>query len=48
MFVMNAVYATAVDPRNQRLLVSATSEHWGPSVFTSDDPQRLRQIRPFP
>jgi len=36
-FMMNAVYAVAMDPRNQRLLVSATSEHWGPSVFTSDD-----------
>ena len=36
-FLMNAVYAIGIDPRNQRLLVSATSEHWGPSVFSSDD-----------
>jgi hypothetical protein len=38
-FPMSGVYAVAVDTRgaNPRLLVSATSEHWGPSVFHSDD-----------
>ncbi len=38
-FVMNGVYAVAIDTRGStpRLLVSATSEHWGPSVFSSDD-----------
>ena len=38
-FVMNAVYAVALDTRGDRtrLLVSADSEHWGPSVFRSDD-----------
>lgn len=38
-FPMNAVYAVAVDTRGDvaRILVSATSEHWGPSVFHSDD-----------
>jgi photosystem II stability/assembly factor-like uncharacterized protein len=38
-FPMNAVYAVAVDTRENppRILVSATSEHWGPSVFHSDD-----------
>jgi hypothetical protein len=38
-FVMNAVYAVALDTRGgrTRLLVSADSEHWGPSVFRSDD-----------
>ena len=38
-FVMNGVYAVAIDTRTDtpRLLVSATSEHWGPAVFHSDD-----------
>jgi hypothetical protein len=38
-FPMNAVYAVAIDTRGERprVLVSATSEHWGPSVFHSDD-----------
>jgi hypothetical protein len=38
-FPMNAVYAVGIDTRGPapRLLVSATSEHWGPSVFRSDD-----------
>jgi len=36
---MNAVYAVAVDDRVDppRLLVSASSEHWGPTVLVSDD-----------
>ncbi len=38
-FPMSGVYAVAIDTRRPtpRLLVSATSEHWGPSVFHSDD-----------
>ena len=38
-FPMNAVYSVAIDTRTDRprVLVSATSEHWGPSVFHSDD-----------
>jgi hypothetical protein len=38
-FFMNGVYAVAIDVRGRspRLLASATSEHWGPSVFHSDD-----------
>ena len=38
-FPMNAVYAVAIDTRRDdpRMFVSATSEHWGPSVFHSDD-----------
>ena len=38
-FPMNAVYAVgiAVHAGSPRLFVSATSEHWGPSVFHSDD-----------
>ena len=38
-FPMNGVYAVGIDTRAQapRVLVSATSEHWGPSVFHSDD-----------
>jgi hypothetical protein len=38
-FPMNAVYAVAIDTRraDPRVLVSATSEHWGPTVFHSDD-----------
>lgn len=33
------IYAAALDCRNgrSRLLVGATSSHWGPSVYTSDD-----------
>jgi hypothetical protein len=33
------IYAAALDTRNgrQRLLVGATSSHWGPSVYRSDD-----------
>jgi photosystem II stability/assembly factor-like uncharacterized protein len=39
LFPMNAVYAVAIDDRRDppRILVSATSEHWGPTVLTSDD-----------
>lgn len=39
LFPMNAAYAVAVDTRGStpRVFVSATSEHWGPSVFHSDD-----------
>jgi photosystem II stability/assembly factor-like uncharacterized protein len=39
LFPMNAVYAVAIDtrPATARLLVGADSEHWGPSVFRSDD-----------
>ena len=42
-FPMNSVYATAIDRRSAtpdgsvRLLAGADSEHWGPSVFRSDD-----------
>jgi hypothetical protein len=38
-FPMNAVYAIGLDTRREipRVLVSATSEHWGPAVFHSDD-----------
>ena len=43
-FSMNSVYATAIDPRppaasngSVRLLAGGDSEHWGPSVFRSDD-----------
>jgi hypothetical protein len=42
-FPMNSVYATAIDRRpatpdgSVRLLAGADSEHWGPSVFRSDD-----------
>jgi BNR-Asp box repeat len=42
-FPMNAVYAAAIDVRSAvaggspRLLAGADSEHWGPSVFRSDD-----------
>jgi photosystem II stability/assembly factor-like uncharacterized protein len=38
-FLMNGIYAVSIDTRGSspRLLVSATSEHWGPSVFHSDD-----------
>lgn len=38
-FMMNAVYGVGVDTRRAtpRLLASADSEHWGPSVFHSDD-----------
>jgi photosystem II stability/assembly factor-like uncharacterized protein len=39
LFPMNAIYAVAVDtrPATPRLLAGADSEHWGPSVFRSDD-----------
>lgn len=38
-FPMTGVYAVAIDTRDERprLLAAATSEHWGPSVFHSDD-----------
>lgn len=38
-FPMNAVYGVGVDTRRvtPRLFASADSEHWGPSVFHSDD-----------
>jgi photosystem II stability/assembly factor-like uncharacterized protein len=38
-FMMNAIYSIGVDTRRAtpRLLVGAQSEHWGPSVFHSDD-----------
>ena len=38
-FPMNAIYAISIDTRGAtpRLLVGADSEHWGPSVFHSDD-----------
>ena len=38
-FPMNGVYAVAIDTRGDtpRVLVSATSEHWGPAVYHSDD-----------
>src|SRR5918996_1418132 len=42
-FAMNAVYAATIDARpaasggSVRLLAGADSEHWGPSVFRSDD-----------
>lgn len=38
-FLMEGVYATCVDTRGDspRLFVSATSEHWGPGVYRSDD-----------
>jgi photosystem II stability/assembly factor-like uncharacterized protein len=38
-FLMNGVYAVAIDTRGDRprVLASATSEHWGPSVFHTDD-----------
>ena len=38
-FPMNAVYAVAIDTRAERprVFVAGTSEHWGPSVFHSDD-----------
>jgi len=38
-FVMNAIYSIAIDQRGDRprILVGAQSEHWGPSVFHSDD-----------
>lgn len=44
-FPMEAVYAVAVDTRGAtpRLLAGATSEHWGPSVFRSDDLGRTWQ-----
>jgi photosystem II stability/assembly factor-like uncharacterized protein len=38
-FLMNGIYTVAIDTRRAtpRLLVGADSEHWGPSVFRSDD-----------
>lgn len=38
-FPMNAVYGVGVDARRAtpRLFAAADSEHWGPSVFHSDD-----------
>lgn len=38
-FLMNAVYSIGIDTRGERprVLVGAQSEHWGPSVFHSDD-----------
>ena len=38
-FPMDAVYAAAIDVRRStpRLLVGATSGHWGPTVYRSDD-----------
>jgi photosystem II stability/assembly factor-like uncharacterized protein len=38
-FLMEGVYGTCVDTRGDapRLFVSATSEHWGPGVYRSDD-----------
>ncbi len=38
-FLMNAIYSVAIDVRGDRprILVGAQSEHWGPSVFHSDD-----------
>ena len=38
-FLMHSIYSFAIDGRGARprLLVGAQSEHWGPSVFHSDD-----------
>ncbi|HEY5820915.1 MAG TPA: exo-alpha-sialidase [Propionibacteriaceae bacterium] len=38
-FLMQGIYGTCIDTRSvpPRLLVSATSEHWGPGVYRSDD-----------
>jgi photosystem II stability/assembly factor-like uncharacterized protein len=38
-FSMNAIYSIGIDTRGgrTRLLAGARSEHWGPSVFHSDD-----------
>ena len=38
-FLMQGIYAAAIDTRGERprVLVGATSEHWGPTVFHSDD-----------
>ena len=38
-FLMDAVYSVCVDDRGDspRLFAGATSEHWGPQVFRSDD-----------
>ncbi len=38
-FTMEEVYSVGIDVRAERprILVGATSEHWGPSVFRSDD-----------
>ncbi|NHC12322.1 WD40/YVTN/BNR-like repeat-containing protein [Motilibacter deserti] len=42
---MNAVYSVAIDTRGAvpRLLAGVDSEHWGPSVMTSDDLGRTWQ-----
>jgi photosystem II stability/assembly factor-like uncharacterized protein len=39
LFPMNAVYGVGIDtrPESPRLLAGVDSEHWGPSVFHSDD-----------
>src|ERR687895_1490590 len=38
-FLMQEIYATCIDARGEspRLLVGATSTHFGPGVFASDD-----------
>src|SRR5437763_14875801 len=38
-FLMQGIYATCIDTRTDppRLLVGATSEHFGPGVYRSDD-----------
>lgn len=38
-FLMQGIYATCIDTRGPtpRLFVGATSEHWGPGVYRSDD-----------
>src|SRR5215213_1290579 len=39
LFPMEEIYSAAIDTRGAtpRLLVGATSPHWGPQVFRSDD-----------
>jgi hypothetical protein len=39
LFAMEEIYSAAIDTRGDatRLLVGATSPHWGPQVFRSDD-----------
>ena len=41
-FLMQGIYGLGIDTRGPapRLLVSGTSEHWGPGVYRSDDPGR--------
>ena len=38
-FSMQGIYSAAIDRRGEgpRMLVGATSEHWGPGVFVSED-----------